>query len=115
MGCYGVGILALVSVETYAFTVTFGDIRSFLYSFLGVKIIIGVNLVSYAIGRRAGMEARRAEDEAINNFERDPIGEGKEEQVCCLSLVYVTRQSLTGIFRTLRFITVNSRHCWTTN
>lgn len=57
-----------------------------LYSFLGVKIIIGVNLVSYAIGRRAGMEARRAEDEAINNFERDPIGEGKEEQVCDLSL-----------------------------
>lgn len=41
---------------------------------------MGVNLVSYATRRRAGMEAREAED-TINDFGRDPIGEGKEEQI----------------------------------
>ena len=45
-----------------------------------VKIIIGVKLVSYAARRRAGMEAREEEDK-INDFGRDPIGEGKEERV----------------------------------
>ncbi|KIK67453.1 hypothetical protein GYMLUDRAFT_156434 [Collybiopsis luxurians FD-317 M1] len=47
--------------------------------FVVVKIIIGVNLISYATRRRAGMEARAAED-AINDFGRDPVGEGKEER-----------------------------------
>jgi len=47
---------------------------------LGVKVIMGVKLVSYATKRRAGMEAREAED-VVNDFGRDPIGEGKEEQV----------------------------------
>lgn len=41
---------------------------------------MGVNLISYATRRRAGMEAREAQD-AINDFGRDPIGEGKEEQI----------------------------------
>lgn len=41
---------------------------------------MGVNLVIYAIKRRAGMDAREAED-AANDFGRPPIGEGKEEQV----------------------------------
>ena len=50
-------------------------------SFVVIKIIVGVNLVSYAIRRRVGMEEREAAD-AVNNFGRDPIGEGKEEQVC---------------------------------
>lgn len=49
-------------------------------SFMGIKIIIGVNLLSYATRRRAGMEEREAAD-AVNDFGRDPIGEGKEEQV----------------------------------
>jgi len=44
-----------------------------------VKIMIGVNLVIYANSRREKMEARQKED-AINDFGRDPIGEGKEEQ-----------------------------------
>jgi len=44
-----------------------------------VKIIIGVKLVSYAARRRAGMEAREEEDK-VNDFGRDPIGEGKEER-----------------------------------
>lgn len=51
-----------------------------VYSFVGIKIIIGVNLLSYATRRRAGMEAREAAD-VVNDFGRDPIGEGKEEQV----------------------------------
>ncbi|KAF7321257.1 hypothetical protein MKEN_00645400 [Mycena kentingensis (nom. inval.)] len=51
----------------------------FWLCFVVVKVILGVNLVSYATKRKAGMEAREAED-AVNDFGRDPIGEGKEEQ-----------------------------------
>ena len=51
-----------------------------LCSFVVIKVIIGVNLVSYATRRRAGMEDREAKD-AINNFGRDPVGEGRDEQV----------------------------------
>ncbi|KAJ6586900.1 eukaryotic membrane protein family-domain-containing protein [Mycena vulgaris] len=52
----------------------------FWLCFVVVKVIMGVNLVSYATKRKAGMEAREAED-AINDFGRDPIGEGREEQI----------------------------------
>ncbi|KAF9462279.1 eukaryotic membrane protein family-domain-containing protein [Collybia nuda] len=52
----------------------------FWLCFVVIKIIMGVNLVSYATRRRAGMEARSAED-VVNDFGRVPIGEGKEEQV----------------------------------
>lgn len=45
-----------------------------------IKIIIGMNLISYAARRRIGMEAREDEDR-INDFGRDPIGEGKDERV----------------------------------
>ncbi len=53
-----------------------------------IKIILGVHLLTYATSRRAGMEAREQADR-INDFGRDPIGEGKEEQVrlsilCCV-------------------------------
>ncbi len=41
---------------------------------------MGVNLLSYATRRRSGMEAREAGD-VVNDFGRNPIGEGKEEQV----------------------------------
>ncbi|PAV18618.1 hypothetical protein PNOK_0546100 [Pyrrhoderma noxium] len=44
-----------------------------------IKIIIGVNLVSFATQRRAGMEDREQEDK-VNDFGRDPIGEGKDER-----------------------------------
>ncbi|KAL4242771.1 TAPT1 family protein [Abortiporus biennis] len=44
-----------------------------------IKIIMGVRLLSYATKRRAGMEARAIVDK-VNDFGRDPIGEGKEEQ-----------------------------------
>ncbi|CAK5281540.1 unnamed protein product [Mycena citricolor] len=51
----------------------------FWVCFVVVKVILGVNLISYATRRKTGMEAREAED-VINDFGRDPIGEGKEEQ-----------------------------------
>ena len=50
-------------------------------SFVVIKLILGVNLLSYATRRRADMEARAAAD-VVNDFGRDPIGEGTEEQVC---------------------------------
>ncbi|TBU29521.1 eukaryotic membrane protein family-domain-containing protein [Dichomitus squalens] len=46
---------------------------------LVIKIILGVHLLTYATRRRAGMEAREEADR-VNDFGRDPIGEGKEEQ-----------------------------------
>jgi hypothetical protein len=49
-------------------------------SFVVLKVIIGINLVHYAVGRRAGMEAHEKED-AVNDFGRDPVGEGPEERV----------------------------------
>lgn len=47
--------------------------------FVVIKVIIGINLISYATRRRAGMEEREAAD-VVNDFGRDPIGEGKEER-----------------------------------
>lgn len=43
--------------------------------------MLGVNLLAYASGRKKGMDARIQADENVNNFGRNPIGEGKEEQV----------------------------------
>ena len=37
-------------------------------------------MLGYATKRRAGMEQRKADDK-INDFGRDPIGEGDEERV----------------------------------
>ncbi|KAH7914117.1 eukaryotic membrane protein family-domain-containing protein [Hygrophoropsis aurantiaca] len=52
---------------------------SFWLCFVAFKVLLGVNLISYATRRRTGMEARAAED-VINDFGRDPIGEGREER-----------------------------------
>lgn len=41
---------------------------------------MGVRLLGYATKRRAGMEQRKADDK-VNDFSRDPIGEGGEERV----------------------------------
>ena len=60
--------------------VFFGDIHDVHASVLVVKIMLGVHLLTYATRRRAEMEAREEEDK-VNDFGRDPIGEGKEEQV----------------------------------
>ncbi|KIP06627.1 hypothetical protein PHLGIDRAFT_106799 [Phlebiopsis gigantea 11061_1 CR5-6] len=51
----------------------------FWVTFVVIKLILGVNLLSYATRRRAGMEAREKAD-VVNDFGRDPIGEGKDEQ-----------------------------------
>lgn len=44
-----------------------------------IKLIMGVRLLSYATRRRAGMENRVVAD-VVNDFGRDPIGEGKDER-----------------------------------
>jgi hypothetical protein len=55
--------------------------RSLLFdSFVVIKVIIGVNLLTYATRRQTGMDEREAMD-IVNNFGRDPIGEGNEERV----------------------------------
>jgi len=46
---------------------------------VAVKLIIGINLLAYASRRRAGVAAREAAD-AVNDWGRDPIGEGEEEK-----------------------------------
>ncbi|KAK7692658.1 hypothetical protein QCA50_004291 [Cerrena zonata] len=51
----------------------------FWFCTLVIKILIGVQLLSYATRRQAGMGARAAAD-VINDFGRDPIGEGKAER-----------------------------------
>lgn len=55
-------------------------------SFVVIKIIMGVRLLSYATNRRAGMQEREDED-VINDFGRDPVGEGKDERVRCVPLL----------------------------
>ena len=69
-----------------------------------IKIIIGVNLVSFATQRRAGMEDREQEDK-VNDFGRDPIGEGKDERVSFNITVYHSHLILSptnlGPFRTI--------------
>ena len=50
---------------------------------------MGVYLVSYATRRRAGMEVREAED-VVNDYGRDPIGEGQEERVSGISTFSLT-------------------------
>ena len=63
-------------------------------SFVVIKIIVGINLLSYATRRRAGMEEREAAD-AVNDFGRNPIGEGKEEQVLSALLSFLISSQLT--------------------
>jgi hypothetical protein len=50
------------------------------FSFVVIKIILGVNLITYATRRQAGMDEREAAD-VVNNFGRDAIGEGEDERV----------------------------------
>lgn len=56
-------------------------------SFVVIKVIIGVNLLTYATRRQAGMDEREAMD-IVNNFGRDPIGEGNDERVSVLCFVH---------------------------
>jgi hypothetical protein len=70
----------------------------FYRSFVVLKIIIGVNLLGYAHRRRALMEFRKAVD-VVNDFGRNPIGEGKEEQV--LLLVFMNRKDIYALIRNI--------------
>ena len=49
-------------------------------SLLVIKIILGINLITYATRRLVGKDQRAAEDDATNNSSV-PIGETKEERV----------------------------------
>jgi len=49
-------------------------------SVLIIKIILGINLITYANKRKVGMDERAAEDDAKNNSSI-PIGETKDEMV----------------------------------
>ncbi|KAG6369659.1 eukaryotic membrane protein family-domain-containing protein [Boletus reticuloceps] len=51
----------------------------FWLCFLALKVLLGINLISYAGTRKTGMEARIVADH-VNDFGRDPIGEGAEER-----------------------------------
>jgi len=51
-----------------------------IYSLLVIKIILGINLITYATRRKVGMDARAAEDQVANNSSI-PIGETKDERV----------------------------------
>ncbi|CEL54096.1 Protein TAPT1 homolog OS=Schizosaccharomyces pombe (strain 972 / ATCC 24843) GN=SPBC13G1,05 PE=1 SV=1 [Rhizoctonia solani AG-1 IB] len=46
-----------------------------------IKLMLGVNLLVYATSRKKYMDARVQDDEDVNKFGRNPIGEGKDEQV----------------------------------
>lgn len=63
-------------------------------SFVAIKIIMGVRLLSYATTRKAGMQEREDED-VINDFGRDPVGEGKDERVNCVIFLYRSISNLT--------------------
>jgi hypothetical protein len=73
---------------------------------------MGVNLVSYATRRRAGMEAREAAD-VVNDFGRDPIGEGQEERVGRI-LTLLQTAPYHSMFLTNRSTIGNLKTFWTT-
>ncbi|KAG8901968.1 hypothetical protein FRB99_004986 [Tulasnella sp. 403] len=59
---------------------------------LTLKLIMGVNLLAYASRRRLGMEERMRGDEEINDYNRPPIGEGKQEMAYNKELKVVLSQ-----------------------
>ncbi|KXN90816.1 hypothetical protein AN958_03470 [Leucoagaricus sp. SymC.cos] len=84
-------LLAIYNLDFNALSLSFQSAEAIKYATLGVmavlfwlcfvviKIILGVNLITYATRRQAGMEEREAAD-VVNNFGRDPIGEGEDER-----------------------------------
>jgi len=87
VGYHRIHILDLV--RFLAFIIPYAFTNGASPSFVLIKVIMGVYLVSYATRRRAGMEAREAED-VVNDFGRDPIGEGQEERVSSISIFPLT-------------------------
>ncbi|KAF9643793.1 DUF747-domain-containing protein [Thelephora ganbajun] len=73
--------LVPVSTEQVIMRLKWGTLGVLMWvCFVVIKIIMGVRLLGYATKRRAGMEQRRVDDK-INDFGRDPVGEGDEERV----------------------------------
>lgn len=107
MGYNGGVILALVCLSL---DMNVCVLKWLFSSFVVIKIIVGVNLVGYATRRRAGMEQREAAD-AVNNFGRDPIGEGKEEQVLSVSPLFLLTSAANALFLQSSNTIKNSRHC----
>lgn len=103
---YVLGLVCNIPCDLYA------DLKLMLilrvYSTVVIKIIMGVRLLSYATSRRAGMESRITAD-SVNDFGRDPIGEGKDERVRVPSLqhhpmtpsINVSRQKYNRDLKTL--------------
>ena len=46
-----------------------------------MKIVLGINILNFASRRFIGMDARRSEDDEVNDFARPPLGEGEDEKV----------------------------------
>jgi len=73
--------LGPVSTEQVVMRLKWGTLGVLMWvCFVVIKIIMGVRLLGYATKRRAGMEQRKVDDK-VNDFGRDPIGEGGEERV----------------------------------
>ena len=67
-----------------------------------LKIVLGLQLIGYAAARLAGADRREADD-VVNDFGRDPIGEGDDERVggsLCLVDFMLTRVCVSGTTRT---------------
>jgi hypothetical protein len=74
---------------------------------------MGVNLVSYATRRGAGVEAREAAD-VVNDFGRDPIGEAQEERVS-FNLTLPSTVPHYGMHLTSRSTIESLKTFWTTH
>ena len=54
---------------------------SVISSLVAIKIVLGINILNFASRRFIGMDARRSEDDEVNDFARPPLGEGEDEKV----------------------------------
>jgi hypothetical protein len=113
------GIIGFTFWMWYDFTCFYSSVCLYVSpSFVLIKVIMGVYLVSYATRRRAGMEAREAED-VVNDYGRDPIGEGQEERVSHIFTLPITdpqhalcsaHRSTTGSLKTFCTMRGTTRH-----
>lgn len=62
------------------------------------KIILGISLLNFATRRCAGMEARLAEDEDLNQLARSPLGEAEGERVRCFALSQAVQHIYADVF-----------------
>lgn len=81
LGVFVCWIWCVLHSFSVAPTLQMDRLKSDTGSLVVFKIVLGINLLNYASKRYKGMDARRIKDDRINDFERDPLGEGKDEQV----------------------------------